>query len=72
MRKRIQQLDTTPQRRSFFRQLFSGIAGGWMVGNLLPHTMQRKTFVQQNDHIQVTINPMAVSRTAKEAKLHGE
>lgn len=58
-------------RRSFFVQLFSGLAGGWMAGNLLSRFVRPKTVPGNKNVVQVMINPFAVPRTNKDTRSHG-
>jgi hypothetical protein len=58
-------------RRSFFVRLFSGVAGGWIAGNLLSRIVRTKTISESTNVVQVTINPFAVPRTKKDTISHG-
>ena len=58
-------------RRSFFVRLFSGIAGGWIVGNLFSSLVRNTTVIGSTQVVQVKINPLAVPRTNKDTISHG-
>jgi hypothetical protein len=61
----------TFKRRSFFVRLFSGIAGAWIAGNLFSGMVRTATNTGNKEVVQVTINPLAVPRTNKDAISHG-
>ncbi|MCX6122389.1 MAG: hypothetical protein NTX44_12340 [Ignavibacteriales bacterium] len=58
-------------RRSFFVRLFSGIAGGWIVGNLFSSLVRSTTGTGSKRVVQAKINPLAVQRTNKDSISHG-
>jgi len=61
----------TLRRRSFFVRFFSGIAGGWITGNLFSSIVRTTKITGSKEVIQVKINPLAVSRTKKDSASHG-
>jgi hypothetical protein len=56
----------TIKRRSFFGRLFTGIAGGWIAGNLFTHVVRSTAIPKSKEEVQVTINPLAVPRSEKD------
>ena len=58
------------KRRSFFLRVLGGLAGGWMSGNLLSDGGRSARDMKNTDAVQVSINPLAVPRTAKDTALH--
>jgi hypothetical protein len=58
-------------RRSFFVRLFSGIAAGWIVGNLFSSLVRSTTVIGSKKVVQAKINPLAVPRTKKDTISHG-
>jgi hypothetical protein len=59
------------KRRSFFKRLLGGIAGGWITGNLFSGIARSTAFFKNSEKVQVTIDPLAVPRINKDAASHG-
>jgi hypothetical protein len=60
----------TFERRSFFLRLFGGIAGGWVAGKFFSGMVRTIRVIESNEVVQVKINPLAVSRSNKDAISH--
>jgi hypothetical protein len=66
------QMNILFKRRTFFLRVIGGIAGGWMIGNLFSGIGRSTAEVKNNNAVQVSINPLAVPRSMKEAASHGK
>jgi len=72
MRIERQKIETSSQRRSFFSQAFSGIAGIWILEKLATKIFLRRRVNQYVKNIQAVINPLAVPRTQEKVNPYGE
>jgi len=59
------------KRRSFFKRLLGGIAGGWITGNLFSGIVRSTSFLKNSEEVRVAIDPLAVPRMNKDATSHG-
>jgi hypothetical protein len=61
------------KRRSFFARILAGLTGGTVVGGVAGKMLHAlEPTAQQEEKVGVVINPLAVVRTNKGSKTHGE
>jgi hypothetical protein len=65
-----QQIHSVP-RRSFFKKILRGIAGGWFAGNLFSNVFHSAFLAREKKEIQVSIHPLAVPRAKNKDVPHG-